>query len=325
MSGVPEIDSGRIFAAILASGVTNPKAVEAGSELVDAWVENCAVADQRYRTLGLEVGWFIALDERTYCVGAIDKLAWEPGSENEDPFVFERKTTSSSKTWTVDKWLGDLQAGPQVATYALALQRGTFIFRRTEAVENVVVEKAFNVGFPRVLARAITKSKPPQMWPDANGAWLNLSPQRLNAQWNAFRTEAAAIRARQEIGVVPWQTPGFQCTLTFGFTKRPCSAWSVCHDTLDFPQGGVPLRGLSPGSESVVKYLVETGRILLDRADEYVVLSASSFKSAQQCPELWRQESIGATREDANEAMDTGTVLHAGMAAFDKIMQENGY
>lgn len=342
------IDSERIFNAILASGVTSPKSIETGSELVDSWVEQCQETDKKYRTLGLEVGWFIALDERTFVVGAVDKLVVEPNTidvddgvvsgvrHKSDPFVFERKTTSASKTWTAEKWFEDLRGGSQVATYAAALKWGTFIQKETITGTPSLTssfsaertrETCYAVASPRVLARAITKTKPPMIWPTPDGAWIDFTDARLDAQMNAYRSEAAALHTRRRLGLVPWQTPGFQCTLTFGFTKRPCSAWNTCHETLEFPvtDGRVRPLGLSPGSQTVVDHLITTGRIPLDNAGDVVVLSASSMKSAQQCSELWRQESIGATRQDDNEAMDTGTVLHAGMKSFDEQMKEAGY
>lgn len=355
---IPQIDDSRIFNAILASGVESAVAIEQGSALVDAWAAQCVETDLKYRTLGLEVGWFIALDPRTFVVGAVDKLAVErtsiterntrtvPKSVDEyleqeksvpsapgfsttvvesDPFVFERKTTSASKTWTAEKWFEDLRKGSQVAIYAAALKWGTFIYRDDSLGR--CTEEVYKVESPRVLARAITKTKPPMVWPTPEGAWIDFTEARLNATMAAFRNTAAAIRAQRSTGVVPWQLPGFHCTLTFGFTKRPCSAWRTCHETLEYPVGDptyTPV-GLSPGSASVVDHLVRTGRIPVDGFADVVILSASSSKSYQQCPELWRQESLGATEQESNEAMDIGTVLHCGMAEVDRILKEAGF
>lgn len=341
-----QIDSERIFAAVVESGVKSPKAIELGAELVDAWCESCYEADKRYRTLGLEVGWFIALDERTYVVGAVDRLVTERKTLEDkvvpepDPFVLEMKTTAArSSYWGPEKWLEELSAGHQVATYAAALKWGTFIMPRVlcnwqqgehrdgcaEGCESEKEEKMFAVASPRILARAVSKSKPPQVWPDENGSFIEPSPARLDATLNAYRNAAAAIRTQCRTGVVPWQLPGKHCVKVYGRTEYPCSFKADCDNNV-YPPGNVMVKpaGLSPGSESVVDHLVATGRIEAGMFDRYVVLSASSLDDYAQCPERHRRRALGAPRE-AKESLDVGTVFHAGIAEYARQCKEAGY
>lgn len=338
---LPTIDDSRILSAIMAAGVRSAKAVEAGSELVDAWAAAVVEADSRYRTLGLEVGWFTKLGPGAFVVGCVDKLAVERpdpaeraeyeaycsvrGSEPTapEPFVLEAKTTApASRFWTPEKWYDEIARGHQVGTYAMALRWGTFIQPASEPVKIDAVEWTPGVAAPRVLVRAVSKSRPPQIWPGPEGAWVEVGPARLDATRSAYVNAAAAIRAQRATGVVPWQLPGRHCTKQYGTKAYPCTQWSVCHDTREYPRGE-RVRGLSPGSAGVVAHLVATGRVRPDDPG-VVVLSSSSLDSWAQCPEKWRQEAAGAGGEES-EALDTGTVFHAGIAEFQRILKEAGY
>ena len=330
------IDDSRIFSAILASGVTSPKAIETGSELVDSWTSSCANVDRRYRTIALEQGFFITLDPLAFVVGAVDKIAVESECHCESevcrcdksPFVFEMKTTAAgSRGWTAEKWLGELASLHQVGTYGAALKFGTFIER--DENERVIGKKRYGVTNPRVLARAVSKSKPPQIWPDANGAWIDIDEGRINATINAYRNAAAAIRGQRYTGLVPWQLPGKHCIKSYGTKEFRCERWKGCREEGRYPAeekwAELIKRGISPGSQTVVDYLLKSGRIPLD-ADprNVVILSASSYTDYAQCPEKWRQRRLAGDSEES-EALDIGTVFHCAVLEYSQQMKKLGF
>src|SRR5581483_3133796 len=311
----PQINSEKIFNAITSQRLP-AAATELGAELVDAWVEQCVAHDQAYRTLLLEAGFYIPLGPKTWVVGACDRVMLD----EEGVLLEEMKTTSAgSKTWTPERWYDQLAGGHQVATYAAALQRGSFIIAQERLPNWAVVDcdgpappserdiTRFAIGYekgglvwtpnvtsPRILLRAVSKSKPPQIWPTPAGAFVTVLDRRIDAALNAYRNEAAAIRARRATQLVPWQLVGQQCIKKFGFKEFPCQFLRACQTgEVALTECAAPGAGLSPGSNAVVQFLIKSGRIALDEYRDHVILSASSFENLQQCPELWRRLSEG--------------------------------
>lgn len=319
------IDSERIFNAIT-SGNYPALAVEQGSELVDAWVAACVEEDKRYTTLLLEAGFFIELNENTFVVGAIDKIM----RDSNGILAGEWKTSSKSRTWGPERWFDSLVNSHQIGTYSAALKYGLFPVS-LEIAQMLGAPPDDNDGLwtprlaePRILARAVTKTKPPEIWPTPAGAEIKCPVARIEATLNAYRNEAAGIRAKRKTGVVPWQLPAKHCEKTYGFKVYTCEFLEECR-ALRFPVGaGAFEHGLSPGSSDVVKYLVDSGRISLDNATEVCILSSSSLEDAMQCSEKWRRRSIGQERE-SKESLEIGSVLHLGLKSYHEQLRENGY
>jgi hypothetical protein len=233
-----------------------------------------------------------------------------------------------------------------VATYAAALQRGEFVIADEQLPKwacwpNETHETDathFSIGYehggmtwkpqvtrPRLLVRAVSKSKPPQIWPTAAGAFVEVSDARIDTTLNAYRNEAAAIRARHTTQLLPWQLPGNQCIKKFGFKDFPCAFLRACQTGgAKLTECATPGTGLSPGSNAVVQFLIKTGRIALNEYRDHVILSASSFENLQQCPELWRRLSEGEPREE-KEAFDVGHVFHTGALEYHTQLQEQGF
>lgn len=342
------IDDAQIFNAITNAGYP-AEATLLGSELCDAWVENCVEHDLKYKTLLLEAGFFIELDAQTYVVGACDRVM----QDEDGVLVEESKSTSKSKTWTAERWFEALVAGHQLGTYGAALKIGTFIdpaigpfptcpnCKGSGEMDSGGVtpwgagidvrcnctypqEFKFNVE-PRILVRAVTKSKPPEVWPAPEGQIVKIDQRKIDTTLNVYRNEAVAIRARRQIQLVPWMLPGKHCEKTYGFKTFICQHAKECKDGV-YPVGDARVRplGLSPGSDSVVDYLISSGRISLDKFSETVILSSSSLETGMQCMELWRRQSLGQERE-SKTSLDVGSVLHVGLAAYRRILQEQGY
>lgn len=324
MNTLSAIDSGAIFNAI-ASAQYPAAATELGAELVDSWVAEVEESDRRlYKTLLLEAGFFIALDAKTYVVGACDRVM----RDAEGVLVEEMKTTSKSKTWTAERWFDSISKSHQIGTYAAALSHGTFIFGDSvpswadvgASADNPVAYSP-NIKNPRILVRAVTKSKPPEIWPTALGATIMVDAKRIETTLNVYRNEAAGIRAKRATGLVPWQLPAKHCEKTYGFKVYVCEFAEECAKGI-YPTGLVQL-GLSPGSSRVFNYLVESGRI--DPSDPNVVcLSASSLEDSMQCSERWRRRNLGQERE-SKDSLDIGSVLHLGCLNYHQQLMEQGY
>jgi len=308
------IDSERIFNAITSEKFP-ALAVEEGSELVDKWIEECYAEDLRYKTLMLEAGFFIELEANTFITGAADKVMVDP---EYGPIGEEMKSTSRrSKYWTPERWLEQISSTHQVATYAAAFREGSFIVGGGELWRPQITE-------PRLLCRAISKTKPPELWPTPAGALVAIDSRHINATLNAYRSAAVAIRARRKLGVVPWQIPGFHCVKRYPGNKEfPCEFGTECGERTYPTERRSEDRGMSPGSTSVLKYLVDSGRVEVDNP-EVTVLSASSLDDFMQCAEKWRRRSIGQERE-SKESLEIGSVLHLGLKEYHTILKENGF
>lgn len=303
------IDSERIFNTITSANFP-ALAVEQGSELVDSWISECFAEDQkRYKTLLIEAGFFIELDPVTFVVGACDRVM----KDSEGVLIEESKSTSKSKTWTAERWYESLVRGHQIPTYAAALKYGTF----------VEGEWAPRVAVPRILVRAATKSRPPEIWPSPEGQIVEPENSRIDAVLNMYRNEAVGIRAKRRTGLVPWAVPGKHCEKTYGFKTYMCEFAEEC-GALRFPVAVPSFAGFSPGSSEVVEYLVRVGKISLDNAAEVVILSSSSMEDAMQCSEKWRRRSVGQERE-SKESLEIGSVLHLGLKSYHEQLKESGY
>src|SRR5690242_7926005 len=75
MTHDPSIDAENVFNAIVSLSDVSVSAKELGAELAQLWVEQAVPYDRQFTTLGVEVGFYVALDERTFVVGAVDRVA----------------------------------------------------------------------------------------------------------------------------------------------------------------------------------------------------------------------------------------------------------
>lgn len=317
MNTLGAIDSNAIFNAI--TGANYPAAAtELGAELVDAWVAECQVEDQRYRTLLIEGGFYFFPSPKLCVVGACDRVM-----EDTDGALFEEtKTTGNkkSKTYGPEQWFDNISEGHQIGVYGAGMRDGTFVWREVE--DGPFITARFNAAAPRVLVRAVTKFKPCEIWPTPAGAIIEITPRKIETTLNVVRNAAASIRAMRKSGLLPWSLPTHQCVKVYGFTKYPCNFLDFCkRGEYVTHVGGV--EGLSPGSSEVVQYLIGTGQ--LDPNDsETVILSSSSLEDWMWCGERFRRRAAGEEKESKSD-FDIGSVVHIGLEAYRRQMQAQGY
>jgi hypothetical protein len=302
------MSSDEIFNSIVNLDVS-ASAKEAGSQLVETWLAECSEADTQDETIAVEAGFFVELAPNTFVVGAQDRIA---RNANLPLFGCEWKSTGayspargSFPGWNAERWFEEISRGHQTATYALGLMRGTFV---DEKVNRIIVDARKGLEEISILVRAISKSKPPQIWPDARGQFVTVTKERMKAVTNAYLITAAQIRSSRQLALVPWQLPGYICKGKYN-GKFPCRFLSNC-ESQRYPVGDNKPH-LSPGSQSVVDFMVE--RNVLDVRNDPVVISASSYGDWQDCSEKWRQASV-VNDEISNDNLDVGKVLHAALA-----------
>lgn len=315
------IDTQSISDAILATGCA-PVALEEGSDLVTAWVETPpAIGD----VLAVEAGWSIRLDERTWVVGVQDAVSSEIVASLPESVRLalgrssglvvsgnEWKTTKApSKYWTEEKWLESIKSGPQIALYALALARGEFYQWHGDAEPPEIIPTKYAAVPPvPIRVRAAVKTAVPMFWPkDPADGWQVFNAAALEAVAQAFLVEAACIRAARKHGGVPWQLPGKHCE---PFKDKVCSHFlSECsiHQSKVYAGDTASIIGFSKSDPAYAKAV----RFLPAEASspDTVILSASSYQNSIRCLELTR---LGESEESL--ALQTGTVFHAGLAAY---------
>lgn len=306
------IDQNKILAAIEGAKVS-AAAREEGAGLLDFWIQETAELDGRDETLAVEAGFYVQHGE-TFIVGTQDRIARSHVSR--ETFGCEWKSTKNeTKFWNARTWYDSISKGHQVATYALGLKTGVL-------VEPVSGDFAFSEdGSVNILVRAVSKSSPPKLWPSAEGQFVNVSEERMQATLNTYLNVAQSIRALRGSGVGPWALPGIQCTNMF---RKQCPFYESCtkfQTSKTNTDIKTLLQSFSPGSQVVVQHLVDKGLITRDNVGEVVVLSASTLGSYAQCPERWRREATRSV-DEASGALDVGTVLHTGLAEVYSQMKE---
>lgn len=153
------------------------------------------------------------------------------------------------------------------------------------------------------LVRAAVKSNPPEYWE----AEVAIPAERAALARYSFLNAADQIRALRYRSA-PWRFPGHQ---VYG---REC----VCAAPFNEEGAVSKLGSTDPGAKAIELALTEYPE---RDTSELVVLSASGYEAFVTCPEAYRR-SLFVGGEETNEALDTGTAFHAGLAAWYKILKE---
>lgn len=307
------IDPSKIESAVLDLSVS-PLAKEEGGALIDAWVSEYGTKDAQFEIAYVELGFIVWLDERTALIGVQDMIAKDKIGYfgNEWKTVKEpRKTMQRGKLvetawWNEDVWLRQISNGPQLAIYALALNRGTYY--------EVGGKQGFQINepSPRIRVRAVVKSSPPRFWPSdpSRVGTYEFTNTALEDAAAAIRNKADQIRCARRNGEKPWQMTGMQC---FPF-NRECQFFADhCSQNLHPNVTGRLFDASDPAAQLAFPHIPKEK--LAD--PELVVLSYSSYSTACECMEKYRIVSgglAGGGEKEESYALDTGTVLHAGVA-----------
>ena len=105
------------------------------------------------------------------------------------------------------------------------------------------------------------------------------------------------------------------------FLLNQCRKGEVLTPPLSFDRLG---QNFSPGSQKVIRYLKESGRVTEGNWRDVVILSASTLGDWFQCAEKWRREEARLEEEQGeNFEQNVGTVFHAGVGAlYEQMMEE---
>lgn len=303
------IDFERVVNAIISTDVKSPAAKEAAAELVEAWIAKKGVEDaNRFTVVAVECGFHIWLDKKTVVVGVTDAIFNDGGIIGGE----WKSTKGPSQWWNESKWLRDIGEGPQIATYALAQQRGRFF-----EVGGDPAGFELNVQRPRILVRAACKTNPVQFWPESVSGVYEFSDEKLEATANSYLNKAAQIRALRKTGKFPWEIPGKHCT-PFG-DKHVCPHFEAC--TSQSTPVGIPKAVFDPSDPASVAAVAHLLPEQINDPD-LVILSASSYQTAARCMELYRITAGAYGEKDTNLALDTGSAMHAGLADFYRQLKE---
>ena len=289
-----------------------PSAKEIAGELVDAWIEENGEFDSQYETLAVESPWYLWLDSHTLLVGVMDRIA----RDEQTIFGCEWKTTAEPKknkdgsdsAWhNEEKWLEDISTGTQLAIYGLAMREGTFVLP-----DRKWQPKLLN---PRIMVRAAVKSSPVIFWPTNREDGVFQFPDvYLDKVSRALLSKAAQIRAAREAKHIPWALPGNHCTNRFRrlcpYHEEYCIKGKNPFDRprTVFDESDPGFAGVKAAFEGCTKDEIN---------DPYIVIfSASSFDTAQQCPERYRLLVGGYIQKEPDANLDIGSGLHIGVASY---------
>jgi PD-(D/E)XK nuclease superfamily len=304
----------KVIQAILNAPIS-PSAKEEAAILAEAWIEQFAEFDRPFKTLAVEVPFFLWLDGNTLLVGVMDRLARDKlgiiGSEWKTCKAPTRnKDGEDSAWWNEEKWLEQIMNTPQLSIYGLAMLRGSFVIDPSPRKPKIEI---FGVHNPRILTRAAVKDSPPRFWPTdpADGIFEFPDSYLEKIVAPSILARAAGIRAMRATGSVPWALPGFQCENKF---HKMCPY----HEEFCLPHKHPKSGRMVFDSNDPGYVAISFSGVKLDNPDpDLVIFSASSYQTALQCDEKYRiLTTIGGGEETAE--LEIGTGLHSGVAAFYK-------
>jgi len=293
------IDTEKVTEAIIGTGVS-PLAIEEGAALAEAWIDDeSSFSDE---VIAVECGFSVQIDPLTWVIGVQDLIC----ADAKGIYGREHKTTAApSRYWTEDKWLDSIKNGPQIAVYALALNRGVFYENGSPFVLRVPTPV-------RERVRAVVKSAIPQFWPrDPTDAWQEFDDLSLSRVVDAFRVKAETIRAARRSQLLPFQLPGRQCT----DFNRLCRYYDGCTSG-SIPEDASRFDHSDPAASLALPFLGPEAN-----GPDAVILSASSYQTYTRCMELGRREAMSQGKEESL-ALDTGTVVHAALGEFYRQLRE---
>jgi hypothetical protein len=314
-----QVDRDKVISALTECDISPSAKLESG-RLIEVWLDKLETFPEvKWKVVLVESPFYIQLEEKTYIVGQMDAIF----QDDIGYIQAEWKTRRSPKLKRdgtnyagddEDGWLSDISNGPQLGVYALAGREGIFI---TDDVT-----EPFAIREPRILVRAAVKSTPPVTWPGEYEKGLFTFPGGLlDIVRNALLSEAASIRARRKLGIVPYQIPGLHCTNMY---RRVCGYYEeVCKKRLTPPLE--PVGWSHPDDKAPDPGLDVCSILKLDIHDpELIVLSQSALQDHYQCAERGRIRyggyfpRGGGQEEDFEFERNVGTGLHTALASVYK-------
>lgn len=304
-----------ITQAIVSLPDIGPIEKQQGAALVDAYITRFADDPEKFDILEVEVPWYVWLTPQTLVVGVIDQI--RRSKETSIVEGLELKTRRAPKIKkdgqpykgdTEADWKEELINSPQLNVYAMALMMG----QQTDGAYLFSQPYAEKEGYVHLRIRAAIKSEPPMLWPTNDDGLFTFSPEACERTVSILRAEADAVRTMRRSGVVPWQMQGSWCR-QYG---RDCDHFKVCRER-ENPTGDGPAKHSpsDPGSQAIEAAL-RANRVFDE--SELVIFSASSYSDWGTCKELYRLNTGGYFPQQSTQAMQTGTVFHAGVAVWAK-------
>lgn len=310
-------DLTQIAAAIVSAPVTVEQR-RAATPLVQAYVNRFQSDVDKYEVLAVENPWYLWLEPSTMLVGVMDanRVNLATGQYEE----LELKTRRAPRIKkngqpyigdTEGDWVNELVQSSQIAIYALARARASFLTPLGTLNHNPIFP-----ANPKIRIRAAIKSDPPQLWPTKDDAVFEFNKELLDYTAESIISSAASIRARKLEGKIPWQLTGNWCRRY----NRDCEfLTSVCNRRLNgrYAEPLTMFSGNDPGSKAIEKALAESNEW---KEEELVILSASAYTDYAQCAELYRLKNGGWFAREEGDALGIGTAFHAGAAEFNRSM-----
>lgn len=297
--------------------------------------------DRQFLTLATELPFFFFPDKFTVVVGAQDRIAYDEDCvmrKEAGVIGCEWKSTKGkTRYWNEEKWLQGIEAGVQIAVYALAHHEGFFVLpedatfsERIQQYGEIVVPFLGcpyvlwqpKVRKPYIMVRAITKESPPQIWPSEGQQGFEFSQVQLKKTRDGLIAKAAAIRAMRMSGAIPWQLRGIHCENRFSHTlcQHYNGACAKNRTAVSTPEGvwGVeasdPARSALPAAEAMLRVKLDDPRV--------VVLSASSYAEATDCSEKYRLIGHETKENFYQDEIDKGTGLHTALKIYYREMSK---
>lgn len=295
-----------ILSVILATEVHATLAREQAANLIEEWIRKFHEEDSKLQIRHVEMGFSIELDSDTIIIGVQDMI----GEDSQGILGHEWKTSTESKNWTEDRWLEEIQRGPQLSVYALAQREGTFYEKGKGSFR-------MGVSRPRIRVRAAVKSNPVKFWPKIPNAGLSsFSTEKLDTVRSALLAKAESIRALRKTAYLPWQLPGKQC---FAFGKL-CGFFGK-HCDLGKPPEDLAVTIFDPSDPATELALKQIDPSKFENPN-LVILSASSYDLASQCMEKHRIISGSLGEKSSDLALDIGSTFHAGIAEYYRQLRD---
>lgn len=298
---------------VITSTSIAPSAKEQAADLVDAWISENSDFDLQYKTVAVEVPWYYWIQPQTVLVGVMDRIAkdakgtfgceWKSAKEPQ-----KNANGEDSAWWNEEVWLKSISEGTQLSIYGLAMLKAHFVPKGVKGPGWMP-----SVSNPRILVRAAVKSNPVRFWPTNPDDGIFEFPDRYltDIVTPALIAKAEQLRAAKLSRQIPWALPGNHC---FNRFRKECPYHQqFC---LSHKHPSSKPRDIFDEQDPGYAAFLASGALKKKDDPNLIVLSASSFDTAQQCPERYRILVGGYAPKEQDPNLDTGTGMHAGVAEF---------
>lgn len=255
---------------------------EQAAELVQGWIAEFERTDRELSIVAVEQPWYEWLNDNTLAVGVRD-LVFSNG-------VGEWKTHRAPRTRKDGQFYDG--EGPEAWAAKMRDSVQLALYSRTDAPTEF-------------LCRAAIKTSPSTYWQKL----VVISPERARLARHALVVQAEMIRAARRCAP-PWRFPDSHKPF-----MRPC----LCASPEPNDIMNAYLQSTDPGAAALEQALKERPSTPIS---DLIVLSSSAYEASVQCMEGYRRTLLKDAIEEESEALQIGSCVHAGLAAYYTYLQE---